>query len=147
MLCGGREGDILSQYVLFCKIADSCRREYGRSQKAIDETIRRCMEAGVLVPFLASRKKEVQDIMVTLLDNQTISEIHDYHIALEARREGMQKGMQRGQQKGREEGIRAAVSMLQELSIDRETVVQKLAVKFNLLPHVAEEKVAQYWVQ
>lgn len=151
VLCGGREGDILSQYVLFCKIADSCRREYGRSQKAIDETIRRCMEAGVLVPFLASRKKEVQDIMVTLFDNQTISEIHDYNVALEARREGMQrgmqKGMQRGQQKGREEGIRAAVSMLQELSIDRETVVQKLAVKFNLLPHAAEEKVAQYWVQ
>ena len=55
--------------------------------------------------------------------------------------------MQRGQQKGREEGIRAMISAFQELSIDRETVVQKLAVKFNLLPHVAEEKVAQYWVQ
>lgn len=147
VLRGGKEGDILSQYVHFCKIADSSRREYGRGQKAIDETIRRCMEANVLVPFLASRKKEVQDIMVTLFDNQTLSEIHDYNVALRARQEGMQQGQQKGRNEGREEGIHAAISMLQGLSIDRETAVQKLAATFDLLPHVAEEKVAQYWVQ
>lgn len=147
VLRGGREGDILSQYVRFCKITDSNRRRYGRNQKAIEETIRQCMEEDILVPFLASRKKEVQDIMVTLFDQETISKIHDYNVALEAEQKGMQKGIQRGQQKAREEGIHAMVSTLQELSIDRETIAQKLAAKFSLLPHVAEEKVAQYWVQ
>lgn len=81
--------------------------------------------------------------MGLLFDDATIREIHDYNVALEARQEGMEKGME----KGMETGIGAMVSTLQDLSIDRSTIAQTLAAKFNLLPGVAEEKVAQYWVQ
>ena len=57
------KGDILDQYVRFCKIADEQRGLYGRSRKAAEETIRLCTGKGVLVNFLASRGKEVQSIL------------------------------------------------------------------------------------
>lgn len=85
--------------------------------------------------------------MGLLFDDATIREIHDYNVALEARQEGMERGMEKGMEKGMETGIGAMVSTLQDLSIDRSTIAQTLAAKFNLLPGVAEEKVAQYWVQ
>ncbi len=73
--------------------------------------------------------------MGLLFDDETIREIHDYNVAKEARQEGLEKG------------IDAMVSTLRDLSIDRTTIAQTLAAKFDLLPNVAEEKVAQYWVQ
>lgn len=108
-------------------------------QEAIDETIRQCLEEDILSEFLTSRKKEVSEIMTVLFDEATIREIHDYNLTQEA--------MQKGQQEAQETGIHAMVSTLQELSIDRDIIVQKLAAKFGLLPHVAEEKVQQYWLQ
>ena len=147
VLRGGKEGDILSQYVRFCQIADAARRQHGSGPEAIDEMLRQCREENILMPFLATRQKEVRDIMGLLFDDATIREIHDYNVALEARQEGMERGMEKGMEKGMETGIGAMVSTLQDLSIDRSTIAQTLAAKFNLLPGVAEEKVAQYWVQ
>ncbi len=107
------------------------------------------------MPFLATRQKEVRDIMGLLFDDATIREIHDYNVALEAEQKGLQKGLQQGMQKGihagrqegLETGIGAMVSALQGLSIEQDVVIRTLAAKFDLLPQVAEEKVKQYWVQ
>lgn len=146
VLRGGKEGDILSQYVRFCQIADAMRKQYGSGPRAITETLQLCMRENILAPFLTSRKKEVCDIMGLLFDDATIREIHDYNLALEARQEGLEQGVAQGREQGREQGIGAMVSTLQDLSIDRKTIAQTLAAKFDLLPGVAEEKVAQYWV-
>ncbi len=104
VLRGNGTGDIVDQYVRFCKISDEERKKHGRSRKAIEETLRRCIEENVLVPFLATRQKEVAEIMVTLFDQEKIMEIHDYHIAEGARKDGLQQGLQQGLQKGRSEG-------------------------------------------
>lgn len=128
-------GDILDQYVRFCKIADEQREKYGLTQQAIDETIRICIVENVLAPFLASRQKEVLEIMVTLFDQEKIAEIHDYNVAKTARQEG------------REEGIRAMVSTLRSMSVEQKQIAQKLVEQFGLLPQTAEEKVKQYWKQ
>ena len=128
-------GDILDQYVWFCKIADEQREKYGLTQQAIDETIRICIAENVLAPFLASRQKEVLEIMVTLFDQEKIAEIHDYNVAKAARQEG------------REEGIRAMVSTLRSMSVEQKQIAQKLVEQFGLLPQAAEEKVKQYWKQ
>ena len=128
-------GDILDQYVRFCKIADEQREKYGLTQQAIDETIRICIAENVLAPFLASRQKEVLEIMVTLFDQEKIAEIHDYNVAKAARQEG------------REEGIRAMVSTLRSMSVEQKQIAQKLVEQFGLLPQAAEEKVKQYWKQ
>ena len=132
-------GDILDQYVRFCKIADEQREKYGLTQQAIDETIRLCIAENVLAPFLASRQKEVLEIMVTLFDQEKIAEIHDYNLAKVARQEGHQLG--------REEGIRAMVSTLRSMSVEQKQIAQKLVEQFGLLPQAAEEKVKQYWKQ
>ena len=136
-------GDILDQYVRFCKIADAQREKYGLTQRAIDETIRICIAENVLAPFLASRQKEVLEIMVTLFDQEKIAEIHDYNVAKAARQEGHQLG----RAEGREEGIRAVVSMLRGMSVEQKQIAQKLVEQFGLLPEAAEEKVKQYWKQ
>ena len=128
-------GDILDQYVRFCKIADEQREKYGLTQQAIDETIRICIAENVLAHFLASRQKEVLEIMVTLFDQEKIAEIHDYNVAKAARQEG------------REEGIRAMVSTLRSMSVEQKQIAQKLVEQFGLLPQAAEEKVKQYWKQ
>ena len=128
-------GDILDQYVRFCKIADEQREKYGLTQQAIDETIRICIAENVLAPFLASRQKEVLEIMVTLFDQEKIAEIHDYNVAKAARQEG------------REEGIRAMVSTLRSMSVEQKQIAQKLVEQFGLLPQAAEEKVKRYWKQ
>lgn len=99
-----KNGDILAQYVRFCKIVDMNRRLHGSTQKALDETFHQCMEENILTSFLASRKKEVTDIMVTLFDYDTIQEIHDFNIAREAEMRGEQRGEQRGKQIGEQRG-------------------------------------------
>lgn len=93
------------------------------------------------MPFLASRQKEVQDIMLTLFNQERITEIHEYNLMKDAR----QQGQQEGQQEGLEKGIRAMVLTLKEFTADRAAVAQKLVKQFELLPQTAEEKVAQYW--
>ena len=152
-------GDILDQYVRFCKIADEQREKYGLTQQAIDETIRICIAENVLAPFLASRQKEVLEIMVTLFDQEKIAEIHDDNVAKAARQEGHQlgraegreegraEGREEGRAEGREEGIRAVVGMLRGMSVEQNQIAQKLVEQFGLLPQAAEEKVKQYWKQ
>lgn len=45
-------------------------------------------------PFLASPQKEVQDIMVTLFNQEHVTEIHEYNLAKEAHQEGRQEGIE-----------------------------------------------------
>lgn len=131
--CDTGSDDILDQYIRFCRIADEQRELHGRNQLAIEETIRICTEQGVLAKFLGSRKKEVQDIMVTLFDQEKVMEIHDYNLRAEGRAEE------------KEASICTMVKSLQSISISREVAVQLLVDKWGLSPQAAEDRVARYW--
>ena len=126
-------GNIVDQYIRFCEISNEQRKQYGYTMKAVEETLRICCEENILMPFLASRQKEVQDIMVTLFNQERVTEIHEYNLVKDAKQEGIEKG------------IRAMVLTLKEFTADKATVAQKLVKQFELLPQTAEEKVAQYW--
>lgn len=126
-------GNIVDQYIRFCEISDEKRKQYGYTMKAVEETLRICCEENILMPFLASRQKEVQDIRVTLFNQERVTEIHEYNLVRDARQEGLEKG------------IRAMVLTLKEFTADKAAVAQKLVKQFELLPQTAEEKVAQYW--
>lgn len=130
-------GNIVDQYIRFCEISNEQRKQYGYTMKAVEETLRICCEENILMPFLASRQKEVQDIMVTLFNQERVTEIHEYNLVKDARNEGQQEGL--------EKGIRATVLTLKEFTADKAAVAQKLVKQFELLPQTAEEKVAQYW--
>ena len=85
-------GDILDQYIGFCEVLNEQVKLYGRTDEALGNTLRICMERGILVPFLNSRMKEVADIMTTLFDQEKVWEIELYNIAKESRQEGVQEG-------------------------------------------------------
>ena len=142
-------GTIVDQYIRFCEISNEQRKQYDYTMKAVEETLRICCEENILMPFLASCQREVQDIMVTLFNQERVAEIHEYNLRKEARQEGWQQGRQEGRQEGRqqgiEEGIRAMVLTLKEFTADRAAIAQRLVKQFELLPQTAEEKVAQYW--
>lgn len=64
------EGDIINQYVIFTKVCNEQVKLYGRTKKAILETIRICKDRNVLREYLESKEKEVVDIMMVLYDEE-----------------------------------------------------------------------------
>ena len=138
-------GSILDQYIRFCEISDEKRKEYGYTVRAVEETLRQCEAENILMPFLASRQKEVRDIMVTLFDQERVTEIHEYNLVKDARQEGHAEGHAEGRAEGREEGIYAVISALKGYSIDRKSIVHELVKRFGLSAQEAEERVDQYW--
>lgn len=106
-------GNIVDQYIRFCEVSDEQRKQYGYTMKAVEETLRICCEENILMPFLASRQKEVQDIMVTLFNQERITEIHEYNLVKDAKREGR---------------IETAKSLMDALNLSVEQVLTALKI-------------------
>ena len=64
------------------------------------------------MPFLKAREKEVAEIMVTLFNQQKVKEIHDYHVALEAREDGLKEGRAEGHAEGMTDGALKVIRSL-----------------------------------
>jgi len=124
-------GDIVDQYANFCRIADEQRRLYGYTRKAVEETIRLCRERDILDSFLASRKKEVTDIMFALFDQEEVRKIREYNVA----------------KKAEEKGIFAMVVTLRAMEKDKDTIHDALMQQFSLSPSEATRKMELYWDQ
>ena len=86
----GQEGkkDIITQYVDFTKVYTEQVGLYGRTEKAVFETIRICKDRNVLKEYLESREKEVFNIMMSLFDQEKISEMYGRDMKEEGRAEG-----------------------------------------------------------
>jgi len=76
VLSDGKQGDIISQYVAFTKVYQDQIEKYGKTQKAVLETIRICKDKNVLKAYLESREKEVVDIMMALFNKEQILEAY-----------------------------------------------------------------------
>ena len=126
MIYDGKEGDIINQYVTFTKILDEQVKLYGRTKKAVQETIRICKNDNILKEYLESRESEVVDIMMQLYDREEIMRIHDIGVA-------------------RDSAIRAIVETYQELGMTFIDAVEKVAAKFALSQEKAEKEVKEYW--
>ena len=111
----GGDNSIVGQYVAFCKIADEQRALYGLTKEAIQETIRICLERGILVPFLTAKREEVVDIMEMLFSQEEVWELDRQEIAREARQEGHKEGHKEGRQEGRKEGRKEGIDLIGEL--------------------------------
>ena len=106
---------------------------HGRTDVAASESIRICLERGVLVPFLNAHQKEVHDIMRTLFNQEAVWEIERHNIRQEGREEGV------------EAGIVALVSELQKYVSDPAAVAKSLMNRCGLFEESAMKKVQQYW--
>ena len=95
MIYDGREGDIISQYVAFTKVCNEQVKAYGRTRKAIRETIRICKDKNVLKEYLESREQEVLDMLMELYDQEEVMrsylESERYEAAQEAAQEAAKK--------------------------------------------------------
>lgn len=79
--------------------------------------------------------------MVTLFDQQRVTEIYEKALVREARRDERKKALQ----EGRQEGIRAMIMTLKEFTEDKAVVAQKITKSFGLPLQDAEALVEQHW--
>ena len=105
VLTGGRQGDIIYQYVAFAKVFDDQVKLYGRTQQAITETLRICKDRNLLKQYLTEHEQEVVDIMITLFDQETIMRSYT--------KETFEKGVAEGEKNGeKKNAIETAKRML-----------------------------------
>lgn len=121
----GADGDIINQYVVFTKICKEQSILYGRSRKAILETIRICKEQDILKTYLESKEKEVVDIMITLYDEEVMKRYVE--------------------SEKNEAVIRNTIEMCQDFGASVAETIQKLVHRFSLSRAAAESKVQEYW--
>ena len=105
-------GDIIDQYITFCKVLTEQVKKYGKTRKAIEETLRICRDKQVLKQYLKERETEIMNIMATLFDQ-------DYVTARYGDEREM-KGEEKGRKEGKKEGKKEIALSLKEagMSID-----------------------------
>ena len=141
MIYGDNKDDILGQYVLFTKVYDEQRKLYGRTRKAIEETIRICKERDVLKEYLESREGEVVTMMMTLFDHEQIMKNHDASI----RREAAEEATKIATEKANEKAIITLVQTYKELNGTKENAIQKVIVTYHYSEDESCELVEKYW--
>ncbi len=104
VLTEGQEGDIVYQYITFTKVFDEQTRLYGKTLKAVTETIRICIDRNILRDYLSKHEQEVKDIMISLYDEDQIKAAYDKDKIEQGRAEGRREGRAEGRREGRAEG-------------------------------------------
>ena len=97
-----RESDsdsIINQYIIFCKVYNEQMKLYGRTRKAVTETIRICKDRDVLKDYLHDREREVVSIMMSLFDDEKIMKSYIRSERYEAAKEATEKATKNTTQK------------------------------------------------
>lgn len=90
------EKDIIQQYIYFTRICNEQVRKYGRTKKAIEETIRICKNENILKEYLEDRKKEVVDIMEALFSQEKAVENYGREMRHEGHLETARRMLEKG---------------------------------------------------
>lgn len=119
-------GDILNQFIVFSKVFDEQRKQWPDDmRKAVQETIRICIERDVLNEYLAG--EEAATVMFAFADQE-----REFSRALKTeRREGEARGISTGKILGTVETMRG------DGKTDRDIIV-RLMTKYNLTREEAE---------
>ena len=80
--------DIIRQYISFCVVVKEQFLLHNDKKKAIQEAIRICIENDDLAEYLMQHRKEVEDVMFTLLTQEEATESYGYPQRMEGREEG-----------------------------------------------------------
>ncbi|MCI6483355.1 MAG: hypothetical protein MSA24_03165 [Selenomonadaceae bacterium] len=81
--------DIIDQYIGFCRVCNEQVALHGRTLKAVKEIIRICRDRNLLKEYLSEREMEVEEIMLTLFDQEHVWNIERNNIRLAALEEGI----------------------------------------------------------
>lgn len=85
------ENDIIGQYIVFSKVYNEQRKQYGNSKQAVTETIDICKNRNVLKEYLENKEQEVVNIMMTLFDDEQILKAYAKDIENTTERETAKK--------------------------------------------------------
>ena len=88
--------DLIDQYIGFCRVCNEQVALHGRTLKAAKEIIRICRNRNLLKEYLSERETEVEEIMLTLFDQEHIWNIERNNIRAAALAEGWDKGKVEG---------------------------------------------------
>ena len=106
--------DIIDQYIGFCRVCNEQVALNGRTLKAVKEIIRICRNRNLLKEYLSERETEVEEIMLTLFDQEHVWNIERNNIRAAALAEGWDKGkvegIELGITQGRNEGIKLGIT-------------------------------------
>ncbi len=134
----GQKGDIINQFVEFTRVYNEQAKIYGRTRKAVIETIKICMDRNILKDYLAKREKEVVTIMMSLFDVEYNLKVYGDNIAKESKEEGRLEGRLEG-------GIMSMVKAYKKFGSSFSDTVKDISKEFNLKEEEAENKVKAIW--
>ena len=137
VIFNGQKGDIINQFVEFTRVYNEQVKLYGRTRKAVTETIRICTDRNILKDYLMKREKEVVNIMMSLFDVEYNLKVYAKNIADESKEEGRLEG--------RLEGIISMVKMCKEFNVSFSDTINRISSEFGLSEIEAEEKVKKVW--
>ena len=126
--------DIIGQYIIFCHVLDSQIKIYGYTKKALENAIKICQNSDVLKKYLESRKKEVNDIMFVLFDQDYNTELYAQELAKKYAKEYAQ-----------EQAILNVAETCKDLGLSIEDSIKKIAAKFNINQERAADYVNDVW--
>jgi len=95
MLYTSNDGDILKQYMSFCRIySEQYILHDGDIKSAVAAALEICEHADVLSEYISEHRPEVQDNMITCLqDQEYVTMIHELNVRKEALEEGRALGV------------------------------------------------------
>ena len=88
--------DIINQYIGFCRVCNEQVALHGRTLKAAKESIRICRNRNLLKEYLSERETEVEEIMLTLFDQEHVWNIERNNIRAAALAQGLNEGINLG---------------------------------------------------
>lgn len=133
VIYNGVHGDIINQYVTFTKVYDEQIRLYGRTRKAVLETIKICRDKDVLKQYLESRQKEAVDIMMTLFDQDYAWDryVEEFKADLEekVKKEVEEEVKEEGKEEGKEETRKTTALNMRKKGFSNQDIADILEIE------------------
>ena len=127
LLCNHENGDIIYQYITFCKILTAQIKLNGATRKAIEETLCICRDKQILAEYLKQRENEIMDIMTTLFDQDYITKLY----GIEQRREGREEG--------REEGIKSTAFKMHQMGLNISVISEATGLTYDEIENLCKK--------
>ena len=128
--------DIIDQYIGFCRVCTEQVALNGRTLKAAKEIIRICRDRNLLREYLSDRETEVEEIMLTLFDQEHVWNIERNNIRAAALAQGLNEGINLGVMQNKTQTVLKMfrrnmpvedIADISELSIDKVKEILKTA--------------------
>ena len=119
---------VIKEYIKFTKIIDTNNKKYGYTKKSINETIDYCIKKNILREYLTEYKKEVYNIMTSVYDQKTATEMYERALRAEGIEQGIEQGIEKGIQQG---SISVVLNLFKHKYINLETALKVLNMSKN----------------